>query len=200
METFYLILASVVWSIVHSWAAALETKGTAERLFGPGARRWYRFAYNVFSTLTFLPILLMLALLPDRPLYAVPMPWAAGFLVLQALGGILLVVGVLQTDTLSFIGLRQLLQDPETIQAGLVTHGLYRYVRHPLYSAGLMVLWFTPQVSLNLLTVFVVLTVYLIVGALFEERKLLREFGQAYANYRARTPMLIPFLRLGSRF
>jgi protein-S-isoprenylcysteine O-methyltransferase Ste14 len=103
---------------------------------------------------------------------------------------------VLQTDTLSFIGLRQLFQDPETTPAQLVTHGLYGYVRHPLYSAGLMVLWFTPQVSLNLLTVFVVLTVYLIVGALFEERKLLREFGQSYANYRARTPMLIPFLRL----
>jgi len=31
----------------------------------------------------------------------------------------------------------------------------------------------------------------------FEERKLLREFGQAYTNYKASTPMLIPGLKLG---
>lgn len=197
METFYLILTSVIWGVVHSWLAAHTTKATAERLFGARRfNRWYRLVYNVFSALTFLPILLMLVLLPDQPFYTVPMPWAVGFVALQVLGAILLVVGVLQTDTLSFIGLRQLIQDPDTIPSALITHGLYRYVRHPLYTAGLMMLWFTPQVSRNLFTVFVVLTLYLIIGAIFEERKLLREFGQDYADYRARTPMLIPFLRL----
>jgi protein-S-isoprenylcysteine O-methyltransferase Ste14 len=35
-------------------------------------------------------------------------------------------------------------------------------------------------------------TVYIIVGAIFEERKLKREFGQAYEKYKADTPMLIP--------
>ncbi|MEJ5225192.1 MAG: isoprenylcysteine carboxylmethyltransferase family protein [Anaerolineales bacterium] len=197
METFYLILTSVTWGVVHSWLAAHTTKATAARLFGAHrVNRWYRLAYNVFSALTFLPILLMLILLPDQPFYTVPVPWAVGFIAVQVLGAILLIVGVLQTDTLSFIGLRQLIQDPDTIPSALITHGLYRYVRHPLYTAGLMMLWFTPQVSRNLFTVFVVFTLYLIIGAIFEERKLLRKFGQDYANYRARTPMLIPFLRL----
>jgi protein-S-isoprenylcysteine O-methyltransferase Ste14 len=40
------------------------------------------------------------------------------------------------------------------------------------------------------------LTVYILIGALFEERKLLREFGEAYAEYRRRTPMLIPWFRI----
>jgi len=35
------------------------------------------------------------------------------------------------------------------------------------------------------------------VGAYFEERKLLREFGSEYADYRAVTPMIIPRLRYG---
>jgi protein-S-isoprenylcysteine O-methyltransferase Ste14 len=38
-------------------------------------------------------------------------------------------------------------------------------------------------------------TVYILVGAYFEERKLLREFGAAYAEYKSKTPMLIPWLK-----
>ncbi len=195
METFYLFLASVLWGTVHSWTASLAFKTRMMRVFGEGATRGYRFAYNVFSVISIMPILFMLALLPDRPFYAVPAPWPVVFLALQAVGATLLVVGVLQTDTLSFIGLRQLVQSPETIQSGLVTRGLYRFVRHPLYTAGLVVLWFTPQVSLNQFVVYAIFTLYILVGAYFEERKLLREFGQAYAEYKSRTPMLIPFLR-----
>jgi len=37
-------------------------------------------------------------------------------------------------------------------------------------------------------------TVYLIIGAFFEERKLDREFGQAYRDYKNSTPMFIPRL------
>jgi protein-S-isoprenylcysteine O-methyltransferase Ste14 len=37
-----------------------------------------------------------------------------------------------------------------------------------------------------------VFSVYIIVGAWFEERKLLRDFGSAYAEYKSKTPMLIP--------
>jgi len=51
----------------------------------------------------------------------------------------------------------------------------------------------------NLLALIIGLTTYIIIGAYFEERKLLNEFGDAYAEYRQHTPMLIPGLRLPSR-
>jgi protein-S-isoprenylcysteine O-methyltransferase Ste14 len=38
------------------------------------------------------------------------------------------------------------------------------------------------------------LSLYLYIGALFEERKLLREFGEAYHNYQQNTPMFLPGL------
>jgi protein-S-isoprenylcysteine O-methyltransferase Ste14 len=44
----------------------------------------------------------------------------------------------------------------------------------------------------NTLAVFGALTVYLLVGAALEERRLLREFGDAYGDYRRSTPMLLP--------
>jgi protein-S-isoprenylcysteine O-methyltransferase Ste14 len=52
-------------------------------------------------------------------------------------------------------------------------------------------------VTVNSFIAYISLTVYILVGAYFEERKLLREFGQEYAEYRSVTPMLIPGLKFG---
>ena len=103
-----------------------------------------------------------------------------------------MLIGVLQTGLLDFAGLRQLFKLPGDRSAELVTGGLYRYVRHPLYTAGLVFLWFSPEMSINLLALFVGLSAYLVIGALFEERKLVRQYGQVYLDYRRVTPMLIP--------
>jgi protein-S-isoprenylcysteine O-methyltransferase Ste14 len=81
----------------------------------------------------------------------------------------------------------------------LVTHGLYRVVRHPLYTFSLLFLWLTPTMSVNSLTLYLGATLYILVGAYFEERKLLRDFGTAYADYKRKTPMLIPGLRFDEK-
>lgn len=189
----YLVLAVLLWGLVHSVLASLRVKTWVRQHLGPGPARYYRLAYNLFSALTFLPVLYLLRILPDRFLYAIPMPWLILTGVGQLLGVIILVVGLLQTDALDFIGLRAL-WDPSPQPARLTTDGLYRYMRHPLYTGGLLVLWLIPWMTVNLLVLVVSLTLYLLIGAFFEERKLLREFGPAYAAYRARTPMLIPRL------
>jgi protein-S-isoprenylcysteine O-methyltransferase Ste14 len=75
--------------------------------------------------------------------------------------------------------------------------GLYQYVRHPLYTFSLLILWLSPNMSLNSFIVYAALTIYVLIGIIFEERKLIREFGQEYETYRNATPMLIPGLRFG---
>ena len=186
----WLILSFVAWGVVHSLLASLEAKGFVRRLFGVGFMRVYRLAYNIFSFATFLPVLWLVAALPNRTLYSIPAPWSYVMLGGQGIGVLGLVTAVLQTDALSFVGLRQLLEDEK--QDGLVTGGLYRYVRHPIYTFGLIFLWLTPLMTLNLLVFNVAATLYFIIGAHFEERKLLRQFGARYAEYRSVTPMLIP--------
>jgi protein-S-isoprenylcysteine O-methyltransferase Ste14 len=37
------------------------------------------------------------------------------------------------------------------------------------------------------------LTIYIIIGTILEERKLVLEFGEAYVKYQKEVPMLIPF-------
>ncbi len=101
----------------------------------------------------------------------------------------------METGAWDLLGLRQLTTKVEQ-PAELVISGLYRYVRHPLYTAGLVFIWLSPVMTLNLLATNIGLTAYILVGAYFEERKLRRVFGVGYAAYQAVTPMLIPGLHL----
>jgi protein-S-isoprenylcysteine O-methyltransferase Ste14 len=83
----------------------------------------------------------------------------------------------------------------EAKQGHLVISGLYRYIRHPLYTAGLIFIWLLPLMTVNILTINISLTLYILIGTYFEERKLRAEFGRGYIDYAAVTPMFIPFLK-----
>jgi protein-S-isoprenylcysteine O-methyltransferase Ste14 len=112
------------------------------------------------------------------------------------LGAAIIVLGIWQADAWSFLGLRQILglqEQPQTAQ--LVVSGLYRWVRHPLYTGGLLLIWLLPVMTANLLALFICLSIYLVVGAHFEESRLIHEFGESYLHYRQQVPMLIPFPR-----
>jgi protein-S-isoprenylcysteine O-methyltransferase Ste14 len=190
MSILYIILSLLLWGVIHSLLASNTFKAWLTNLLGKSLMRGYRLFYNVFSLASFLPILYLAATLPDAPLYSVPAPISYLMFLGQGLAAILLLVGIFQTDTLSFIGLRPLFEEEKPAQ--FVTSGLYRLVRHPLYTAGLLFLWLSPQVTVNSFTLYVGATIYILIGAYYEERKLLREFGAAYAEYKSKTPILFP--------
>lgn len=192
MSMFILLLALAIWGVVHSFLAS----HLAKDLFSlkAGSMDFYRLAYNIFAVLSFASILYLMATLPNQDVYQVSAPWSYLMLGGQAFSALMLFVAFMQTDSLSFVGLRQLFEQEKT--GALVTRGLYRVVRHPLYTFGLLFIWLSPTVSQNSLTVYIGATLYTLVGAYFEERKLLREFGDAYSAYKKSTPMLIPGLVL----
>jgi protein-S-isoprenylcysteine O-methyltransferase Ste14 len=196
-----ILLAVGLYGLIHSLLASLRVKAAVRRLLGPASDRFYRLAFNIFGVVSLIPALALTVLLPDRRLYAVPLPWSLLFLAVQGAALLVMALGVLQTGAGEFLGFRQLFASPATSQPGkgeLVTGGLYRWVRHPLYSAGIVFIWATPVMTSNLLSLFIGLTAYLLIGAFVEERKLLAEFGSAYSRYREQTPMFIPGLK-GSR-
>jgi protein-S-isoprenylcysteine O-methyltransferase Ste14 len=192
---FWLIFSVALWGVVHSWMASLRFKETLRRILGSGGVKFYRLFYNVFSVISIAPIFYLMIALPDQDFYQIPPPWSYLMFAGSGISVLLLFVAVMQTDVLSFVGLRQLFQEEQP--GKLVTRGFYRMVRHPLYTFGLLALWLSSSVSLNAFIVYVGLTLYILVGIYFEERKLLREFGQAYADYQSVTPMLIPGLKFG---
>lgn len=185
------LLLVAAYGALHSLLASRRAKDLARRAFGPAADRGYRLVYNIVATVTLLPVLAVPALDPGPVLYRIPWPWRGLTLAGQGLALLLLLLALRQTDTAAFLGLRQL-ADPEPPPSRLVVGGLYRWVRHPLYSAAMLFLWLTPVMTASLLALNLGLTVYFYIGSLFEERKLLAEFGPAYAEYRRQVPRFLP--------
>ena len=78
----------------------------------------------------------------------------------------------------------------------LVTTGIYRYIRHPLYSSLFLLTWGTffklPSLWGGLLAVTA--TVFLILTAKADEAECTNFFGPQYQEYMKRTKMFLPFL------
>lgn len=71
----------------------------------------------------------------------------------------------------------------------------YRFVRHPLYIGWMMVFWSTPTMTVAHWLFAAGMTFYIFVAIRFEERDLVEAYGEQYADYRRKVPMLIPVPR-----
>lgn len=92
------------------------------------------------------------------------------------------------------IGLQ--LSGPQASEQGsLKIRGIYRWVRDPFLLSGLLGIWLTPFMTVNLLTVYLLTTVYLFLGSLHWETRLVAQFGDEYREYQRRVHRIIPGLR-----
>jgi protein-S-isoprenylcysteine O-methyltransferase Ste14 len=194
MEVGIIFISVLVWGLFHSFFASLSAKAIATRWLGGKAMRFYRLGYNLFASLSFLPIIWLLLTIPDRVIFFLPVPWLFPLIIGQLGALLVMFIGLRQRGALNLSGIRQALLEAEE-SSELDTTGLYRTMRHPLYTAGLAFIWLMPVMTLNSLVFNLALTIYIFIGAYFEERKLVVQFGQAYRDYQAGTPMLIPFLK-----
>ncbi|MCA9038019.1 MAG: isoprenylcysteine carboxylmethyltransferase family protein [Planctomycetaceae bacterium] len=72
---------------------------------------------------------------------------------------------------------------------------VYKHVRHPLYIGWAIAFWATPTMTVGHLLFSGVLTLYMALAAVIEERDLVSHFGQQYEDYRRRVPMFVPRLK-----
>jgi protein-S-isoprenylcysteine O-methyltransferase Ste14 len=78
----------------------------------------------------------------------------------------------------------------------LVTSGIYKYIRHPLYSSLLLLTWgiFFKQFSVAGIVLAITATVFLIFTAKADEAECIQFFGAAYNNYMKTTKMFLPYI------
>jgi protein-S-isoprenylcysteine O-methyltransferase Ste14 len=78
----------------------------------------------------------------------------------------------------------------------LIESGIFKYVRHPMYSSLLFLAWgiLLRNIEITLLIVALIATCSCIFTALMEEKENLKYFGKKYSQYTLKTKRFIPFV------
>lgn len=204
MTAKLLLLAGLwsLWCALHSLLVTPRMSAWFRRRLGARVA-WFRLGYNLFALATVIPLVLWARHLPSGNLIRWQGVWRLlqGVLWLGAAG--LFWAGARVYPLAEFLGIRQVAAHARGRQAPashghLVKEGVLGVVRHPWYLAALIVLWARDLDPPGLVT-SAVLSIYLIIGARLEERKLLAEFGEEYRRYRREVSMVLPWKWLQKR-
>ena len=107
----------------------------------------------------------------------------------------LLLAATFEIDHFELFGIKQsayALTGRELPQPTFRTRLIYRVVRHPIQTGVFFGMWATPTMTTSHLVFALSMTAYIFVGLYFEERDLVRQFGERYRRYIAQVPKLIP--------
>ncbi len=184
------ILLALAWSVylaLHSLMASSSWKGKAYRI--GFTKRSYRLFYSVFSTILLFGLLLYNGMIDGE--YLVTRSTLTKYVGLFLAGGGVFVLRAAfkQYSFSRFVGLSS-----EDDQPKLQVNGILNHVRHPIYSATILItlgyLFFDPRLP-SLVSVLCV-WIYLPIGIYFEEKKLIEEWGDKYLEYKKQVPSVLP--------
>lgn len=185
------VFSLAAFAIIHSFTASLPFKRLLVHTLGARADRLYMPAYSLVAVLTILPLVYQLYKNPGRILYKIPSPWRW-----LMIGGQLIAALIAPRafrDAPHRFKIRSQLSVPQTPEAGsLNIRGIYRWIRDPFLLSGLVIIWLTPIMTVNLLIIYLLTTVYLFLGSLHWETRLVAQFGEEYREYKKRVHRIIP--------
>ena len=190
-----LILLALLWLgyfLIHSALASLTVKQWLADRF-PQLTPWYRILFNLQATVLLIPPLIMTWALRSEPLWMWQGVWSLLAYALMLLACLGFVWSLRFYDGQEFLGFRQLArrQQQTADQEQLRISPMHRYVRHPWYSLGLLLIW-TQDMDPARLVSAISITLYLWLGSWLEEQKLMVFHGKIYREYRKKVPGLIP--------
>jgi protein-S-isoprenylcysteine O-methyltransferase Ste14 len=159
----------------------------------------HRLLFALYSAAATAAVLLYVHSPPDISLYRLDGVSRYAFDALQLCGAALLLWT--PWDLKEFVGLRQCErhrrgeEEAQGRNERLFTGKGYGLVRHPLYLGCALLLAFHPVQTRSSAATAAVVIAYFYIGTFFEERRLVRQFGEAYLEYQRRVPRLFPLPR-----
>lgn len=193
--TFFLF---ALFGISHTILASRNLKQKIAEQAGDKIA-FYRLFYNISSFILFLAVF-ALSPKPDVIIYDLHYPVDMIVFGIQVASLFALIISAKYIDVAEFIGIAQIQRyfsgkynaaelDENTT---LKYEGMLKYSRHPIYFFSILIISFRPSMNLFDLLLCITLTIYFIIGAKFEERKLVDKFGESYVKYQKEVPMFVP--------
>ncbi len=196
MEYLVLALMWIGYCSLHSFLISIRFTNLMTRLL-KNYFAFYRIFFVSISIILLIPLIIYTGQLDDKVIITYSLPLNVVRYIL--ISGSLLIffwAFFFNYDFLSFFGIRQILKfgkiEITNPSEEVKKNGLLGIIRHPMYLALIIYLW-CQTFSISDIIVNTVLTVYIIIGTMLEEKKLVSEFGDTYVRYQQEVPMLIPF-------
>ncbi len=192
---YILALLWILWCSLHSLLISRFFITKVKDMLGIKFA-YYRLAFNAFSLLTLIPVVIYQQLIYEEVIFSWPGLWNVLKFGMYLASFALFYGGYKVFDTHYVLGIKQVqeMREGRKIEAmDFYTTGILEYVRHPWYSGGILLVWAFGSISDVSLVSKIILTAYLIIGTFLEEKKLIHEIGEPYLAYRKRVPMLIPW-------
>ena len=192
MEYVLVILGVTLFGLQHSGISALRVK---DGIIDKWGKKTYANIFNATSIIT-IGIAFLSMNFWDW-LYFLTLPELVQP-ILVLLGVVLFIVGAIIAMAASKVISVSTVADMRTNrEPELITDGVYARVRHPLYLATILIL-----MALMMLYPFptviifsIGLCVYTLIGSYFEERKLIRFYGDMYLEYKKTAGFILPKFR-----
>ncbi|WP_445475409.1 methyltransferase family protein [Methanococcoides methylutens] len=193
LSIIILVFCLVAFAAIHSLLASLPFKRLIMRVLGSRVEILFRPVYSLIALVTILPLVYLLYKNPGPILYIVPSPWRWLMVGGQLIGAIIGARGLM--DAPHRFKISGQLSKPNTPEAGsLDIRGIYRWIRDPFLLSGLIIIWLTPFMTVNLLIIYILSTIYIYLGSLHVEKRLVSRFGDEYREYQERVHRIIPHL------
>lgn len=150
----------------------------------------YRLLYSSVAILsTALWLWFNYQLAGDVPLYVMQGLWFWLLVGLQVLGILIVLAAFRPIDGAVFLGLKEVVESTDPF----VVQGVYKYIRHPMYTGFMLFLLAKPEHTMISLHFALAVSVYFIVGSKLEERRMLAEHPD-YTDYQQKVGAFIPKL------
>jgi methanethiol S-methyltransferase len=194
MEYFVLAILWIAFCALHSGLISITFTNFIKQKIGD-RYRFFRLFYNIFSIMTLIPVLIYTASIKQPPFfvwngYLLPIKYTLLFV-----GILCFVMGSRRYNFAQFAGIAQIKEGTNNNLINktgkLSSRGILGVVRHPFY-AGIFPLIWSNDLDVTALITNIILSVYVVIGTLLEERKLILEFGDAYRAYQQKVSMLFP--------
>lgn len=186
------------WGLQHSVMARRSFKRWWTRVVPPHTERA---TYGLASGIALMVV--MLGWVPvEGTIWTVGPAWARALIVaVQVAGWLVLGAASFEIDHYETFGLKQpyrAMKGKPPVEIDFQVKRIYRVVRHPIQTGIVIGMWAAPTMSASRLMFATMMTSYILVGLYFEERDLIRQFGDRYREYRRKVPRLLPWKLSGT--